>query len=104
MLRSAGRLGRGGAEPTVTPSAAHDMARRPYYSGPPSDHFDGRRFFNPGQPPTDRTLREIWRWQSRRAAAKWPARVEVTAAVPAPHADRPRITMVGHATLLIQVA
>jgi L-ascorbate metabolism protein UlaG (beta-lactamase superfamily) len=79
------------------------MARNPYYRGPRSDHFDGLRFFNPGQPSTDRTLREIWRWQSRRTAAKWPARVEITPAIPAPHADRPRITMVGHATLLIQV-
>jgi L-ascorbate metabolism protein UlaG (beta-lactamase superfamily) len=80
------------------------MARNSYYRGPRSDHFDGLRFYNPGQPSTDRTLREIWRWQSQRAAAKWPARVEITPAVPAPHADRLRITMVGHATLLIQVA
>jgi L-ascorbate metabolism protein UlaG (beta-lactamase superfamily) len=80
------------------------MARNPYYTGPRTDHFDGLRFFNHRQPSTDRTLREIWRWQSKRVAAKWPAQVEITPAVPAPHADRLRITMVGHATLLVQVA
>lgn len=35
------------------------MARNSYYDGPPSDHFDGTRFFNPGQPSTDQGLRAI---------------------------------------------
>ncbi|HEY2402741.1 MAG TPA: hypothetical protein VGI23_20470 [Steroidobacteraceae bacterium] len=48
-----------------------------YYSGPTSDHFDGLRFFNPGQPPTDRSLRDLWRWRSERGAVEWPARVAV---------------------------
>ncbi|MEJ8630211.1 hypothetical protein P0F65_10840 [Sphingomonas sp. I4] len=39
------------------------MARNRYYDGPPSDHFDGTRFFNPGQPDTDRGLRAILRWK-----------------------------------------
>ena len=75
-----------------------------YYQGPVSDHFDGLRFFNPGQPSTDRTFGEIWRWQSKRSATKWPTRVDIIPAIPDPHTDNLRITMVGHATLLIQAA
>ncbi|HWM66744.1 MAG TPA: MBL fold metallo-hydrolase [Steroidobacteraceae bacterium] len=75
-----------------------------YYSGPTSDHFDGLRFFNPGQPPTDRSLRDLWRWRSERAAVEWPAHVAVTPTVPESRTEQMRITMVGHATLLIQVA
>ena len=78
-----------------------------YYQGQPSDHFDGRLFFNPdGQPPA--RLRDILRWQFLGKRAKWPA------AWPSPHppavppprvgGDRLRLTMVGHSTLLVQVA
>jgi hypothetical protein len=34
-----------------------------YYSGLPSDHFDGLRFFNPDHPDTDRGLRDLLRWK-----------------------------------------
>jgi len=34
----------------------------PYYQGPRSDHFDGLRFFTPGQPP-DKGFLELMRWQ-----------------------------------------
>src|SRR6186713_1683509 len=78
--------------------------RNRYYGGPASGHFDGVRFFNPGQPPTDRSLRDLWRWQSQRTAVRWPAEVAVTQTVPASRVEQMRITMVGHATLLIQVA
>jgi L-ascorbate metabolism protein UlaG (beta-lactamase superfamily) len=81
------------------------MPRNRYYQGPPSDHFDGVRFFNPGQPPTKGALRAMLRWKlAGDAAAKWPASVPVTPAKPEPRVDGIRITMVGHATLLIQVA
>jgi L-ascorbate metabolism protein UlaG (beta-lactamase superfamily) len=76
----------------------------PYYNGPVSDHFDGLRFFNADQGSTDRTFREIWRWKAARSAQKWPGRVAIVPAVPAARIDGVRITMVGHATLLIQVA
>lgn len=79
------------------------MANNPYYSGPLSDHFDGLRFFNPGHPTTDRSLKELWRWRSAKAAAEWPVKVDVIPAVPDLHTDHLRITMVGHVTLLIQV-
>lgn len=77
--------------------------RNRYYSGPVSDHFDGVRFYNPGQPATDRSLGDLWRWRRERAAVGWPAQVAVTPTVPEARVDQLRITMVGHATLLIQV-
>ena len=80
------------------------MSRNRYYEGPPSDHFDGTRFFNPGQPSTDRGLSAMLRWKLAGGAARWPASVPVTPARPEPRVDGLRVTMVGHASLLIQAA
>jgi L-ascorbate metabolism protein UlaG (beta-lactamase superfamily) len=75
----------------------------PYHSGPPNDHFDGLRFFNPDQPPTDRSLGDMWRWQSAGQRATWPRQVPVTPTRPPRRSDGLRVTMVGHATVLIQL-
>ena len=75
-----------------------------YYQGPPSDHFDGTRFFNPGQPPTDRGLRDLLRWRFTGDRQPWPKSVAVTPTRPEARVDGLRVTMVGHATLLIQAA
>lgn len=84
------------------------MARKnSYYQGPVSDHFDGQRFFNPGgiEP---LGLRDLLRWQMGTGKAPWPtvvkspflpARVDRTIGE-----DALRVTMLGHATLFIQVA
>ncbi|HEX8420736.1 MAG TPA: MBL fold metallo-hydrolase [Sphingomonas sp.] len=81
------------------------MPQNRYYQGPPSDHFDGTRFFNPGQAAVDRGLRDMLRWKVvGAAAARWPRSVAVTPARPEARVTGLRITMVGHATLLIQVA
>ena len=80
------------------------MAHNRYYDGPPSDHYDGTRFFNPGQENTDRGLRAMLRWKLAGAAAKWPKSVPVMSAKPEARVDGLCITMVGHASLLIQVA
>jgi L-ascorbate metabolism protein UlaG (beta-lactamase superfamily) len=78
------------------------------YSGPPSDHFDGERFFDPdGVPP--KSLADVLRWQfgGNRQRAAWPERA------PSPHADAPpervdgekvRLSFVGHASWLIQTS
>ena len=78
------------------------------YSGPLSDHFDGKQFFDPdGAPP--KSLGEVLRWQfgrdrQRQAWPKW---------APSPHADTPparvdgdkvRLSFVGHVSWLIQTA
>lgn len=80
------------------------MARNRYYQGPASDHFDGVRFFNPGQASSDRGLGAVLRWKLAGGAAKWPAAVPVTPATPDASVPGMRITMVGHASLLIQAA
>ena len=77
-----------------------------YYNGPPSDHFDGQRFFNPGGTPP-RGLGEFLRWRLTEREVPWPE------AYPSPFQDTPpsrleqrdlRVSFVGHATFLIQMA
>lgn len=84
--------------------AAAARARNPYYQGPVSDHFDGVRFFSPGQP-QDKGLVELMRWHLGGGRKEWPE------TFPSPFRDRPpakveglRVALVGHATFLIQVA
>src|ERR1700692_593413 len=83
-------------------------SRMKTYSGPPSDHFDGERFFDPdGVPP--KSLGEVLRWQfgTDRQRQAWPEWA------PSPHADTPparvagdkvRLSFVGHASWLIQTS
>jgi len=78
------------------------MPRNRYYAGPPSDQFDGLRFFNPGEPATDRGLRDIVKWRRTSVVARWPAQVPVVPAKPDERVAGLAITMVGHASLLIQ--
>src|ERR1700733_9254630 len=73
-----------------------------YYKGPSSDHFDGQRFFNPGHPNTDRSLRDLLRWRLKEKAARWPDTVAGKQAVPEERVAGLRITAVGHASVLIQ--
>ncbi|SIO01746.1 MBL fold metallo-hydrolase [Vannielia litorea] len=80
------------------------MRKNRYYSGPVTANFDGLRFHSPGQPLPDRGLRDIWKWQRSGQRARWPRRVPVTSAVPPARSETPRLTMVGHASVLIQVA
>lgn len=69
---------------------------------PMSDHFDGRRFFNPDHPDTDRSLGDILRWKFGETTARWPKSVPVRPALPEAQVTGLRVTMVGHATTLIQ--
>jgi L-ascorbate metabolism protein UlaG (beta-lactamase superfamily) len=80
------------------------MARNRYVEMEPSDNFDGVHFRNPTEKAPDATLLDVlrWRWTSKPAA--WPKSVPVTPAVPEARVEGLRVTMVGHATLLIQVA
>jgi len=80
------------------------MANNRYYRGPVSGHYDGTRFFNPDHPDTDRRLREMLRWRFGETRAPWPDTVAVTQAVPEACVAGLRVTMVGHATVLIQAA
>lgn len=78
-----------------------------YYAGPPSDHFDGVRFFNPGGP-GPKSLSQLLKWQFGSRAEAWPANFAspVPAARPAPRlaASETRVTHIGHASHLLQIA
>ncbi len=78
------------------------MANR-YYQGPPSDHFDGERFFNPGVPVDDKGLMDILRWRLTSKRNPWPDRVLSAEGVrPRRRVEGIEITQIGHASLLIQ--
>ena len=75
-----------------------------YYHGPSSDHFDGTRFFNPGQLTTDRSLSDLLRWRFGRGRKRWAEEASGCLAQPSRLVDGLAVTMVGHASVLIQVA
>jgi L-ascorbate metabolism protein UlaG (beta-lactamase superfamily) len=78
------------------------MPTNKYYAGSSSDHFDGLRFFNLDQIDTDRSLRDVLRWKFKETAARWPTLVPGRQVVPEERVAGLRVTMVGHATVLIQ--
>jgi L-ascorbate metabolism protein UlaG (beta-lactamase superfamily) len=87
-------------------ATAMKPARNRYYSGPVSDHFDGTRFFNPGGE-VPRGGLDLLKWRFGGGRQKWPETVPVPARAmpaPAPAGTDLKITMVGHATMLIQTA
>jgi L-ascorbate metabolism protein UlaG (beta-lactamase superfamily) len=94
-------------------AVARANGKNRYYSGPLSDHFDGSVFFNPGgiEP---RNFGDLLRWQfgmgdgPGEPRQKWPAAYAHEFAPAKPEqrisGTAMRVTMVGHATLLIQTA
>ncbi|RLQ89095.1 MBL fold metallo-hydrolase [Notoacmeibacter ruber] len=78
-----------------------------YYNGPKSDHFDGVEFFNPHDPGLEPLLGQIRRSLTRRPK-KWPSRYHPDYLYAHPpervNGSRLLVTMVGHATVLIQTA
>ena len=84
------------------------MEKPPYYAGPVSDHFDGTRFFLPGQDVTARksSLATFARLRFSAERARWPRHFPSPQAQAKPPArvDGVRVTLVGHATFLVQIA
>jgi L-ascorbate metabolism protein UlaG (beta-lactamase superfamily) len=69
-----------------------------------SDHFDGKRFFNPGAP-TPKGLRAVLVWMLTRRKKTWPRWVEdppQPGPPPAVTRDAVAATYVNHATFLLQ--
>jgi len=89
--------------PTIVPP----FLDRIYYRGPANDHFDGRRFFNPGAPATS-LLRGggsvLNRMIGSDERVAWPERVAVRPTIPprSVAGDEMRVTWIGHATILVQ--
>lgn len=84
--------------------AACSAAILPEYRGRRSDHFDGRHFFNE-EPFAEQQPSELARWQLNRHRGAWPDSAAIAA--PAPPArvggGEVRVTMVNHATVLLQI-
>jgi len=74
-----------------------------YYQGPPSDHFDGSRFFNKE---SDHTFFDLIKWMWEMETVEWPEWID-DPPQPPPIAHvkegKLRITYVNHATVLIQM-
>jgi L-ascorbate metabolism protein UlaG (beta-lactamase superfamily) len=76
------------------------------YQGPVTDHFDGKVFSNPGQVKDSSVAGYLW-LRLTTAQGQWPESVPLVAQPPPPQRvndGTARVTWVGHATLLIQVA
>lgn len=77
-----------------------------YYSGPISDHFDGRRFFGP-VPSGNKGMAMLLKWQLSGGRSKWPRWIE-NRPYPLPpervEGSTIHLTMIGHVSVLIQTA
>ncbi len=90
-------------------TAAPFFLDRVYYTGPVSDHFDGKRFFNPDGDALDisATRRNKLLWQQifgDPTRPAWPDKVAVTPSKPPASVEdgRMRVTWIGHASVLVQ--
>jgi L-ascorbate metabolism protein UlaG (beta-lactamase superfamily) len=72
---------------------------------PPSDHFNGKTFFNPGEE-SGRGILDLIRWKTTSRAAPWPKHVEVARGPlpPAPRADGVAATWIGQSTFVMRTA
>lgn len=72
---------------------------------PRSDHFNGKSYFNPGEP-SERGLLDLIRWKLTSRPTPWPKAVPAAHAClpPSPMGDGIVATWVGHATFLIRSA
>jgi L-ascorbate metabolism protein UlaG (beta-lactamase superfamily) len=83
-------------------------AKPDFYHGPKSDHFNGRRFFNPdGEQGTGGAQREsFWQYLTRAADERhsWPKTVPVTPSRPPARVagSGMLVTWIGHSTVLVQ--
>jgi L-ascorbate metabolism protein UlaG (beta-lactamase superfamily) len=86
---------------------AYRSGRNPYYNGPITAHFDGLRFHSPGRKgEPGKSPLDLLRWNFGGGKVAWPK------AFPSPFQDKPparvesgiRVTLIGHASFLVQVA
>ena len=94
------------APPTSPASQAQPRQARLNQARPVSDHFDGRRFFNPTLKPDFAPNLSMLRRMLREPRTLWPRAIE-NKGVPRLHTplgdDEIAITFINHATFLIQI-
>lgn len=75
----------------------------PGYKGPVSDHFDGKKFSNPGNVQA-KGLKDVIKWARNREPGIWKEIKEITTAVPSENVpdDKIRVTFINHSSFLIQ--
>ncbi|MDQ3283302.1 MAG: MBL fold metallo-hydrolase, partial [Acidobacteriota bacterium] len=75
----------------------------PKYRGAKSDHFDGKHFHNL-EPTTHAGTLDMFKWMATRDEGPWDDWREITPATPrrCVNGSEVRVTMVNHATLLVQ--
>src|SRR6516225_2209336 len=73
------------------------------WQGPPSDHFDGQRFFPPLR--YERGAADLLKWQTERQRAEWHDVVAELGPAPPRRVGlgQLRVTFVNHATVLLQL-
>lgn len=91
--------------PLGSSTQSNHRGRRGYWQGPPTDHFDGERFFNAdGHGP--RSFKDLLRWRFGGRRVPWPQALPSPFPADQPPArvegGNPRVSFVGHATFLIQ--
>jgi L-ascorbate metabolism protein UlaG (beta-lactamase superfamily) len=76
----------------------------PRYRGPVSDHFDGKKFINPGHVQA-KGFGDVFKWMVKRKRGPWSeGRKVVVGGKPVPKVEKGvRITFVNHSTFLIQL-
>lgn len=74
--------------------------RKSSYTGPVSDHFDGKHFFYPNskQP----SFFDVIKWMLTRESAAWPKNYPVKQTKPAKTSEKLKVTFINHATVLLQ--
>ena len=81
---------------------------RRYYQGPPSDHYDGERFFNPedARRASAFSPTRMLRFFARRDRAPWPGSVAIAPTRPPARVagGAMHVTWIGHSTVLVQAA
>lgn len=70
-----------------------------------SDHYNSKKFFNPGHEGSPKSFFSLLKWKFTGTKAQWPNKIEPAypQIIPAPSSENLIVTFVNHATFLIQV-
>jgi L-ascorbate metabolism protein UlaG (beta-lactamase superfamily) len=78
----------------------------PAYQGQLSDHFDGKKFRNPGGTKA-KGFKDLWKWMRNRTRGVWKERMDLKPGAPPAkrvEGDKLVVTFVNHSTFLLQTS